>query len=448
MSNLTYEQAVAFLDRFTNYERALRYPYDGWAMNLARVSRLLERLDHPEWNYRIIHVAGTKGKGSTAALVESILRHAGCRTGLYTSPHLLSFHERIRVNGEPIPHAAVAQETSRLIPAAAAAEAETALGELTYFEVLTALALAHFAAAKVEVAVLETGLGGRYDATNICDPAVAVITPISYDHLDILGETLTRIAGEKAMIIKPGRPAAIGVQPEEGRAVLVSRAQAVGAPLFSVEEHYRWSRVEENLTGQTFDLIGDRNLTALELPLLGEHQLQNAALAVLACELFWGPDRPLSEAAIREGLARVSWPARFQVITGKPIIVLDGAHNAASAACLRDTLQRIFAGRKIRAVIGLAGDKDVEGFFRELKPALSAVILTRSRTMKAAADERLSGALADFPGEVQRAGRVEAAVQTALSGAGKEEVVLVTGSFYVIGEALSFLSSIGRGPEK
>jgi len=443
MPTLTYEQALAFLDRFTNYERALRYPYDGWAMNLTRVGRVLSVLDQPQQKFQVIHLAGTKGKGSTAALIESLLRRAGYRTGLYTSPHLLSFHERIQVMGERISAEAVARVTSRLIPAAGAVERESALGELTYFEILTALALAHFAESGVEAAVLEAGLGGRYDATNICDPAVAVVTPISYDHMDILGETLAQIAGEKAMIIKPGRPAAVGPQPAEAFAVLTARAQAVAAPLVRLEDHYRWPRRQESLAGEVFDLVGDRRLPGLKLPLLGDHQLQNAALAVLVCDLFAGRDRPIPESAIREGLAQVRWPARFQVIAGKPAIVLDGAHNADSARYLAATLKRIFPGQKVRAVIGLGADKDVEGFFRELKPALFGVILTRSQTMKAVPGERLAAALAGFAGEVEEVARVEDAVQQALAQAEAEEVVLITGSFYVIGEAISYL-----GPQR
>src|SRR4030042_1209595 len=227
-------------------------------MNLARVGRLLSVLDQPQQKFQVIHLAGTKGKGSTAALIESLLRRAGWRTGLYPSPHLLSFHERLPVMGRRISAEAGARVTSRLSPAAGAVERESALGELTYFEILTALALAHFAESGVEAAVLEAGFGGRYDATNICDPAVAVVTPISYDHMDILGETLAQIAGEKAMIIKPGRPAAVGPQPAEAFAVLTARAQAVAAPLVRLEDHYRWPRRQESLAGEGFGLVGDR----------------------------------------------------------------------------------------------------------------------------------------------------------------------------------------------
>ena len=441
MPTLTYEQALAFLDGFTNYERSLRYPYDGWAMNLERVGRLLAALGEPQKKFPIIHVAGTKGKGSTAAMIESILRAAGLRTGLYTSPHLLTFHERVRVNGEVITEAAIAGIVSRLQPAAETLSRESSLGALTYFEILTALALAHFAEERVEVAVLEAGLGGRYDATNVCDPAVAVVTPISFDHTDILGDTLAKIATEKAMIIKPGKPAALGPQPAEAGAILTARAKEVGAPLFRMEDHYQGRRRSEGLRGQRFDLQGDRELLDLRLPLLGDHQLQNAALAVLSCDLFFGAARRLPESAIRQGLAAVRWPARFEVITGKPTLVLDGAHNAASAKYLAETLRRIFSGKKILAVVGLGADKDVEGFFRELGPALSAVWLTKSWTMKAVPAERLRSALAGFEGKLAESETVAGALRQALAAAGPEDIVLITGSFYVIGEALPELAA-------
>ncbi len=445
MPTLTYEQALAFLDGFTNYERALRYPYDGWAMNLARMGRLLAALGDPQKNFQVIHLAGTKGKGSTAAMIASMLRAAGLRAGLYTSPHLLSFHERIQVNGAVITDAAVADTVSRLKPAAEAVSREASLGALTYFEILTALALAYFAEAKVEVAVLEAGLGGRYDATNICDPAVAVVTPISFDHMDILGDTLEKIATEKAMIIKPGRKAALGPQPPEARAVLEARAQEVAAPLFRVEEHYRWIRRSEAIPGQTFDLHGDRELPELFLPLLGDHQLQNAALAVLACDLLAGQARPIADLAVRQGLAAARWPGRFEILGKHPTIVLDGAHNAASAQSLAETLRRVFSGGKILAVIGLGADKDVEGFFRELQPALAAVWLTRSRTMKAVPAKRLRAALAGFGGKIAESETVAEALAQARAAAGPEDTVLITGSFYVIGEALAELEA-GRKP--
>jgi dihydrofolate synthase/folylpolyglutamate synthase len=288
-------------------------------------------------------------------------------------------------------------------------------------------------------------LGGRWDATNVCDPAVAVVTPISYDHLDILGNTLEKIAIEKAMIIKPGRPAALGPQPREALAVLETRAKEVAAPIHRVEEHYRWTRRSEGILGQTFDLSGDRELAGLFLPLLGDHQLQNAALAVLACDLFSSEARPLPELTIRRGLAAVRWPARFEVAGENPAIVLDGAHNAASAQYLAETLARIFPGRRVFAVIGLGADKDVEGFFRELQPALFAVWLTRSRAMKAVPAERLRSALAGFAGKIEESAAVAEALRQALAAAGSEDVVLVTGSFYVIGEALTEFS--GRRPK-
>lgn len=436
---MNFNDAVAFLSRYTNYERQLRYPYDGWAMNLERMAALLEGLGRPDRRLKIIQVAGTKGKGSTAAMIAAMLTASGRRVGLYTSPHLVDFRERVRIDGAMASEATIAAGVARLIPAAESAERRPELGPLTYFELLTALALEGFAATGCEAAVLEAGLGGRYDATTACDPVVAVLTPISYDHTDILGETLAAIAGEKAMIVKGPAPAVLAPQPDEARAVLLDRCRAVGAPAVRVEEEYRWTRREESPDGQNFDLTGRRELAGLLLPLSGEHQLVNAAAAVAAVDASASAGLGVPDAAVRAGLASVRWPARFQRVRRSPDVVLDGAHNAASAAFLRDTIQRLYSGRRVTAVVGLGADKDVEGFGRELAPCLSRLIITRSKAMKAAEVARVRAAFAGAGLDVVEAPEVSGALETALAGAGPDEVVVVTGSFYVVSEAMAAL---------
>ena len=438
---MDFAAAVAFLSRYTNYERALRYPYDGWAMNLERMAVLLDQLGRPDRGLKIIQVAGTKGKGSTAAIIASILRAAGRRVGLYTSPHLLDFRERIRLDGELVTETAVAAGVARLMPAAEAVAARPALGPVTYFELLTALALVCFAEAGAEAAVLEAGLGGRYDATTATDPIVAVITPISYDHMDILGDTLTAIAGEKAMIIK-GAPAVLAPQPPEALAALLDRCRAVGAPVVRVEERYHWTRRDETPDGQTFDLAGDRNLDGLFLPLVGDHQLVNAATAVAALDAAAATGLVVDDAAVRAGLAAVRWSARFERVRRNPDVILDGAHNAASAAGLRDTLARLYPGRRVTAVVGLGADKDVEGFGRELAPSLTRLAITRSTAMKAAEPARVAAAFAGSGLAPIETADVAAALRQALLASGPDDVVVVTGSFYVVAEAMAALATV------
>lgn len=435
---MQYAEAVSYLSRYTNYERELRYPYDGWAMNLERVRALLHELGDPDRGLPVAHLAGTKGKGSTAALLESVVRAAGYSTVLYTSPHLLDFRERIRVSGEMVSEAAVGQGVSRLIPAARKVEARPELGPLTYFEVLTALAFAVFAEAQVDLAVLETGLGGRYDATNVCDPLLAVLTPISLDHTDILGDTLAAIASEKAMIVKPGRPAVIAPQPEEASSVFRARCNEVGAPMVLVEEKYQWRILKEAVSGQWLSFSGSRDLPELFLPLVGEHQALNAAAALTAVDLLVERGFRIGDDAVKQGLATVRWPARFERVRERPDLVLDGAHNAASAAYLCATVQRLYSGKKVIAVIGLGKDKDVEGFCRELGPCLSAAILTSSRAMKAASADRLRAALLEFSLNIFETADVAGAMALAQKEARPEDLILVTGSFYVVAEALAW----------
>ncbi len=431
---MRYEKALEYLSRYTNYERALRYPYDGWAMNLERVRGLLEGLGDPDRGLSIVHIAGTKGKGSTAAMIEAVARAAGLHTGMYTSPHLIDFKERIRVSGRMVTEDAVARWVERLMPAAESVHAKKELGTVTYFEILTALAFAVFGEARVDLAVVEAGLGGRYDATNACEPLVSVMTSISLDHTDILGDTIAEIAAEKSMIVKPGAAAVFAPQPKEARAVLEARCEEVGVTPVWVEDRYAATRTAEDIGGQSFDLSGGRELKDLRLPLLGDPQLINAAAAVAAADELSARGIMIDDGAVRGGLNALRWPARFEVVSRSPDVILDGAHNAASAAGLRGVLERLYPGRRVTAVIGLGGDKDVEGFCRELGPVIGRAVITRSRAMKAAAAERIESSLAEFGASVERTGSVAEAMGRALGQAGSDDVVVVTGSFYVISE--------------
>jgi len=435
---MDYKKALDFLSQYTNYERELRYPYDGWSMNLDRVRVMLDAMGAPDKGLRVVHIAGSKGKGSVAAMIESMARAEGFSTGLFTSPHLVDFRERIRLSGEMISEDKVAALVERLIPAADKVKEQPKLGPVTYFEILTTLAFAAFADAKVDLAVVEAGLGGRFDATTVCDPAVSVITPISLDHTDILGDTIPKIAVEKSFIIKPGRPAAIAPQPEDALAVFEARAKEVGASIELVNERYSWRSLSQEVDGQQASLSGARDLDDVLIPLAGEHQLINAATALTALDLLGDSGVVVSDEAAILGLSNLSWPARFQRIRENPDLILDGAHNAASAACLRDTLAAVCPGKKIIAVIGLGGDKDAEGFARELGPALDTVFITRSRAMKAVEPERLKDALGPFNVEAVETGSVGEAMEAALSKASPDDVVLVTGSFYVISEVMEW----------
>ena len=327
---------------------------------------LLKRLGNPETSFVAIHVAGTNGKGSVCALLESVLRKAGLRVGLYTSPHLIRFNERIRVNGMEITDGELAVLFDDMEPhAAAVSQAER---EATFFEFTTVLAFEYFRRRNVQVAIVETGLGGRLDATNVLTPLVSVITRIGLDHTAHLGTTLEAIAGEKAGIIKPGRPVVCGAMPDEAQAVIREKAEGMKSPWINVVDSISVRRVSQDLKGQKVSITGsDVNYGPVTLTFLGRHQLENCATAVSVLETLAGCS-PLiiPPEVIREGLSEAVWPGRLQVLSLVPPIILDGAHNPDGAQTLAVALKELVKNKKIALVWGMCDDKDAIGFVKAL----------------------------------------------------------------------------------
>jgi len=433
-------QALALLDRFTNYEREAKYPYTGAAMNLERVSTMLALVGSPEKKIRAIHLAGTKGKGSTARMIESTLSSAGCKTGLYTSPHLLSLNERIQVNDEMISDFELAGVIDGLRKGVDAVHARPELGEVSWFELLTAAAFAYFVAKKADYAVLETGLGGRFDATNVCAPAVTVITPISLDHTDLLGDTIAKIALEKAMIIKPGCPVVMAPQPAAAREVILKRAEQMGAELLDLENLCSWKMNYIYPREMGFDLSGGVNLPGLKTRMVGPVQMINAAAAALVCGLLRAKGAKISDDTIRYGLGRARLAARFQVseIAGRTV-VLDGAHNPESGRALAETLGLVFPGRKFHFAVGMGRDKDLAGFFEQIKPLAQSMTLCRASHARAASPEELRHKLGDFAGKMAVEPLVASVLGKITGLARPDEIVVITGSFFLVGEALQWM---------
>jgi len=435
------DEATAYLATLTelfgraNYET--RRPRTPEAFRLEPIRRLLEALGNPHRRYAVVHIAGTKGKGSTAAMAEAILRAAGYRTGLYTSPHLHTMRERIRIGGTPIPRATVVALFEGLRPMI---EEDP---DLTVFDILTAMGFWAFAEAGVEIAVVEVGLGGRLDSTNVVSPAVCLITALSLDHTEILGPTLAHIAFEKAGILKPGVPAVTAPQAAEAMAVLRRVAAERGAPLETLAG-WRYGPTEIAPNGQRGEIgAPDGSRWAVRLPLLGRHQWENAALAVAAMlrlrEQGWAiPDR-----AIREGLEGVQWPGRFEVLRADPPLVLDGAHNDASAARLAETVSEVFPGRRWQLVFGASADKDPRAILAPLRPLVEAAWLTRSRHPRAADPGRLAEAAEALGLPARIRGEVATAFEEALATGGP---VLVTGSLFVVAEAREAWAARGGMP--
>jgi dihydrofolate synthase/folylpolyglutamate synthase len=417
---MTYREAVGRLLALHGGEHA------GMRPGLERIEALLGALGHPERRYAIVQVGGTNGKGSVAATLAVILRAAGRRVGLYTSPHLVSFRERIRVDGEAISEDAVVDGMEALGTLVARLDA-------SMFEASTALALDHFAREDVEIAVLEVGLGGRLDATTVGVPVATVISRIDLDHEAMLGDTLGAIAGEKAAIIRGG-PSFTAAQAPEALRVIEERAAAVGVPLAREGRELVVSVRARGLDGQRIDCAGPGwTLHDAHLALLGTFQPSNALLAVAAARALDVP-----EAAIRAGLARVRWPGRFEVLGREPRLVLDGAHNPAGARALAASLRELFPGAAITLVVGVARDKDAAAMLGALVPLAGRVILTAFDNPRATAPEALRAALPATTATVEMAGSAAEALALALN-ARRTPVVCVAGSLFLVGDALGAL---------
>jgi len=430
---MDYQEALEYILRFADYERL---PRSGIVWDLKRVERLLARLDNPQRYARSVHVAGTKGKGSTSAMIASILKHAGYKTGLYTSPHLLSFTERIQVNGKPIAEEDWARLTEIIKPEVEAENRIGDLGELTTFEILTAMAFLHFRQVKAEYQVLEVGLGGRLDATNVVKPQVCVITSVSYDHMDVLGDTLAKIAGEKAGIIKPGATVVSAPQFPEAMEVIERVCREKGVRLIKVGQDVTWERGDFNAEGQHFKVSGLKDKYDLWIPLLGEHQMENAANAVAAVELLKDKGAKVPVEEIAYGLAKVSWPGRLQVLGKEPWVIVDGAHNAYSMQRLGEALKTYFKYDKMKLILGFGGDKDIAGMAAEAVKMTGDIILVASRHPRAVKVEVLVEEFKKLGVTPRVANTVKDAIKLALDEAGPTDLICAAGSIFVIAEVM------------
>jgi dihydrofolate synthase/folylpolyglutamate synthase len=436
---MNYPAALDYVLSFADYERA---PRSAVVFDLRRMEMLLERLGNPEVGAIPIQVAGTKGKGSTAAMIASILTRAGYKTGLYTSPHLHAFTERIQVGGAPITEDEFARLVDVLKPEVEVVNKLGAFGQLTTFELLTALTFAYFKEKGVDFQVLETGMGGRLDATNVVKPGVSVITSISFDHTEVLGNTLTQIATEKAGIIKPGSIVVSSPQFPEAKAVIEGVCRERGVKLVKVGSDVTWRRGAFSSEGQSFKLNGIKGKYNLSLPLLGGYQLENAATAVAAVEILaeWGV--VVSVESIASGLAQVHWPGRLQVLKQKPWFIVDCAHNAYSAKRLAEALREYFDFDRAVLILGVSSDKDIAGIVAELVPLSSIVIVTCTHHPRALESARLAAEFSKRGITPEVVGDVTSAVDLALARAKPEDLICATGSIFVVAEVMEYLQKL------
>lgn len=447
---MTYRQAVEFLESLVDFERLGFHRHFADVVGLDGARRLLEILDEPHRAVPAVHIAGTKGKGSTAALVERVLREAGYRTGLFTSPHLVSFHERVRISGRPIDEQAVTDLVARVRPAVMQVRETAGLTPCTFFETYMAMAAMQFAQQGVDVAVYETGLGGRLDATNLVTPLVAAVTTIGFDHMAILGDTLDAIAREKAEISKPGVPLVVARgQPEEAMRAIEEVAAKNGAPVRLAPEVSRREPPlkavarEDGTFERPMDAF-DAGGVMLRCPLVGVHQAPNIGVALGILDELIRQGYTISAKQIARGLEQVRWPGRFDVRRARPWLVFDCAHNAPSAAALARALPEYLDYDRLALVVGMSEDKDIAGFARELAPPGATVILTRAAIDRALAPEELALRAGGPWDGAEVVGDSGAAVAQAMQRAGPTGAVCVTGSFYVVGEVMAGMG-LGEG---
>jgi dihydrofolate synthase / folylpolyglutamate synthase len=424
--NLAYQEALDYLYSFVDYSLTRGFRFSPEKFDLGRMVVFLELLGNPHRSYPVIHVAGTKGKGSTAALIASALQAAGYRVGFYTSPHLQEYTERIQVNGQSISESRLVHLVEYVKPYVNDVE------RLTTFEITTAIGFLYFAREKVDVAVVEVGLGGRLDATNVVDPLLSVITSLSLDHMSVLGDTLEKIAFEKAGIIKPGRPVVSAIQKSEALQVIEQVAKERDCRLILVGRDTHYASGTHSLDGQSLEVWNNQGRRAhLTIPLLGQHQVENAATAFTALQIAAEKGLIVSDEALRRGFASVRWPGRFEVLRKEPLLIVDSAHNRDSALRLRQALDDYLPGRPVVLLFGASEDKDIEGMFAELMPRVRYVVATQSvhpRAMEAGKLVELAGT---FGRPAEAVMPLEKALVAALKQAGSDAAVLAAGSLFI-----------------
>jgi dihydrofolate synthase/folylpolyglutamate synthase len=438
----SYQEALDYLYSFVDYSLTRAFRYSPEKFDLSRMYTLMERLNNPQSDYPIMHIAGTKGKGSTGAMIASTLMAAGNKIGFYTSPHLQDYNERIQINGIPIPHQDLVELIEVIKP-----EVEK-IKQLTTFEITTALAFLYFSKQKVNAAVFEVGLGGRLDATNVVNPLVSVITSLSLDHMAVLGDTLGQIAAEKGGIIKPNRPVVSSPQKDEAHKVIEKIASERNAPLTYIGRDYLYSAGTHSLDGQTLMIwpAADQDRVTrylqsdgkeawqperLYIPLLGQHQVENAATAYAAIQVARIEGLSITENQIKDGFLNVFWPGRFEILRRNPPFIIDSAHNRDSALRLRLAMDDYLPGMPVILLFGASEDKDIAGMFAELMPRIHQVIATQSVHPRAIQADKLVELAHQFGRPAEAVVPVEAALQRAIELAGEDTAIVAAGSLFI-----------------
>lgn len=425
-----------YLDSYSKFKSE-----GGYKPGLGRMKAALKRLGNPEKKINTIHVAGTNGKGSTSAMMASILKQAGYNVGFFSSPHLHHFRERFRINGVPIAEKELELMVKQIRPAIEEVSKDPELGRMSYFEVVTVLAFNYFAYKKLDLVVLEVGLGGRLDSTNVVHPLVSVITNIGHDHMEYLGDTLAEIGKVKAGIIKDSVPVVTGVEKEEAFAAVKEEAEEKNAKIYRPLKEAEWEKKDQTISHQEVDLnFGDKTYGGLKIGLSGDHQIYNAALAIKVMELLKADFEKITDQVIRKGLAEVRWPGRLELVGTNPPILLDGAHNIEGIKALASFLDEVKDQYdNLYLVMSILKDKRVEPMIRELAYLADGIIFTQNHNFRASTAEELGQLYQEEGIEVVTIPNFEEAINQAVSKAENNDLICITGSLYTIAEAREIL---------
>jgi dihydrofolate synthase/folylpolyglutamate synthase len=418
------------------YQKSLDYLYRlekfGMIFGLTQVERILNAIGNPHKEIQVIHIGGTNGKGSTAAMMSSILQKEGYQVGLYTSPHLIRFTERIKVNGKEIEEEEVATLAGWMRKEIEAADIPS---PFTFFDFTTAMALHYFKQKLVDLAILEVGLGGRLDSTNVVDPLISIITNIAKDHEKYLGKSILKIAREKAGIIKKGKPLITAATQPQVLRLFSKVCQGKGSPYFRVGKEFRYVRAEDG----DFDYEGlNRKLWSIHLNLKGFHQVINATTALGAMEVLEDLGYRVSTDAMIDGLREVDWSGRLEMVSSSPRVILDGAHNPAGALVLKESLEKEFEYQHLILLIGIMKDKDIQSMLHLLAPLADHIILTQPHTDRATPPSLLKKALGQNGEKAEIAEDLKEAIERGLSLTQEEDLLCITGSLYTVGEARAY----------
>ena len=426
-----YQAALDYIYSFVDFSRTHQENLSPENFDLSRMVRFMDLLGSPQDEFPSLHIAGSKGKGSASAFCASVLQKAGYQVGLYTSPHLKDFEERIQINQQPINRDLLVEYVEEIKPAV------SQINELTTFEIMTGLGFLYFARQGVDIGVIEVGLGGRRDATNIITPQVSVITSLYLDHTSILGDTLEQIAFEKGGIINPGVPVICAPQDQKAIDVIRDIARKNSARLVEVGRDYSLQPLARSLEGQVFEIQRERDQSSVEfsIPLLGDYQVINAATAYAALDLLREQGFPLEEEHIIRGFKEISWPARFEVLREQPPVIVDSAHNPASVGKLRDTIDDFFPDQSLILVFGISEDKQLDGMLKEILPRTAHLITTQADHPRAMDPEELARRADGYECTVEAVPDVGEALKRGLSLAGEKDLLVVAGSIFVAASA-------------